>query len=85
MAEQFGFSESVSRVTLDHFGPDGIRQLSRTFSRSSGQPGLRSVRSDGTLVPVQAHSLEKTLRATLDKCALSSVIFPMINHHLRHR
>ena len=84
MAEQFGFSESVSRVTLDQFGPDGIRQLSRTFSRSSGQPGLRSVRSDGTLVPVQAHSLEKTLRATLDKYALLPAIFLIIDHHSRH-
>ena len=70
MAGQFNITESVSRVTLDHFDPDGARQLSRKLSQSSGPPGLRSVRSDGTLVPVQSFSLEKTLRATLDKCAI---------------
>ena len=69
MAGQVNPSKSVSRVSLDHFDPEGVRRLSRTLSHSSGQPGLRSFRSDGTLAPDEPFSLEKTLRTAFDKYA----------------
>lgn len=58
---------SSSRVNLDHFDPDGVQQLSRTLSKSSIQARQKSVLSDNTLAPEQAFSLERTLRAALDK------------------
>lgn len=60
-------SKSTSRVSLDHFDPDGVQELSRTLSQSSHQARRKSVRSENTLAPEQSFSLEKTLRAALDK------------------
>ena len=59
--------KSASRVNLDHFDPEGVRELSRTLSQSSAQAKRRSVKSDNTLAPEEPFSLEKTLRAVLDK------------------
>ena len=58
---------SASRVSLDHFDPEGVRELSRSLSRSSTQARVTSVRSDKTLATDEPFSLEKTLRAALDK------------------
>ena len=70
MSGQINTSNSAPRVSIDHFDPEGVLRLSRTLSQSSGGPGLRSVRSDGTLAPDEPFSLEKTLRATFDKYAI---------------
>ena len=59
--------KSASRVNLDHFDPQGVRELSRTLSRSSKQARPVTARSDDTLTPEQPFSLEKTLRSALDK------------------
>ena len=67
MAKQERVPKSASRVSLDHFDPEGVRELSRTLSRSSAQAKVRSVRSDQTLAPEEPFSLEKILRTALDK------------------
>lgn len=67
MAEQDNTTKSASRVNLDHFDPEGVRELSRTLSQSSAQAKQRSVRSDRTLTPEEPFSLEKALRAALDR------------------
>ena len=65
--------KSASRVNLDHFDPEGVRELSRTLSRSSAQARLTSVRSEKTLASEEPFSLEKTLRITLDKYACFAI------------
>ena len=60
-------TKSASRVSLDHFDPDGVQELSRTLSQSSPRAGQKSFLSEKTLGPEQSFSLEKTLRAVLDK------------------
>ena len=70
MAGQVNASKSASRVSLDHFDPEGVQQLSRALSKSSGQQGPRSVRSDGTLAPDEPFSLEKILRSAFDRYVL---------------
>lgn len=67
MAEQDNTPKSASRVSLDHFDPEGVRELSRTLSQSSAQARVTSVRSDKTLAPEEPFSLEKILRTALDK------------------
>ena len=67
MAKQENVSKSASRVSLDHFNPEGVQELSRTLSRPSAQARVTSVHSDKTLAPDEPFSLEKTLRAALDK------------------
>lgn len=69
MEKQDNTPKSASRVNLDHFDPEGVRELSRTLSRSSAPPRVKSVRSDKTLASEEPFSLEKTLRAALDKYA----------------
>ena len=64
---QENFSKSASRVNLDHFDPEGVRELSRTLSQPPPQAKRTSVRSDRTLSPDEDFSLEKTLRAAIDK------------------
>jgi hypothetical protein len=63
--------KSASRVNLDHFDPDGVQELSRTLSQSSLRQRQKSVLSDKTLGPEQSFSLERTLRAVLDRYAPS--------------
>jgi len=65
--------KSASRVNLDHFDPEGVRELSRTLSRSSAQARLTSVLSEKTLASEEPFSLEKTLRITLDKYACFTI------------
>lgn len=60
--------KSSSRVNLDHFDPEGVRELSRTLSQSTTDPTRRSLRSDKTLETEEPFSLERTLRAVIDKC-----------------
>ena len=67
MAGQVNIPKSASRASLDRFDPEGVRELSRTLSRPSPQPGKRSIRSDNTLAAEEPFSLEKTLRAALDR------------------
>lgn len=69
MTGQDNIAKSASRVSLDHFDPEGVQQLSRTLSQSSAQ-AKGSLRSDSTLAPnKESFSLEKILRAALDKYA----------------
>jgi len=68
MEGQGNKTKSASQVNLDHFDPEGVRNLSRTLSRSSAQAKLRPVRSDRTLTTDQPFSLENALRAALDRC-----------------
>jgi len=66
------FSRSASRVSLDHFDPEGVRELSRTFSKSSAKVEVTSVYSEkSSFPPEEPFSLEKTLRTALDKYARS--------------
>lgn len=67
MGQDTNTPKSASRVNLDHFDPDGVRELSRTLSQSSMQARRKSVRSDNTLASEQPFSLERTLHAALDK------------------
>ena len=69
MANKGSIPNSPSRVNVDHFDPEGVRELSRTLSQSPAQARVTSVRSDRTLAPEGSFSLEKTLRAVLDKYA----------------
>lgn len=69
MTGQDNIPTSASRVNLDHFDPEGVRELTRTLSKSSAQARERSVRSDDTLAPEEPFSLEKILRDALDKYA----------------
>jgi len=65
MARQEIVSNSTSRVSLDHFDRKSVRELSRSLSQSS-QAKAKNV-CDSTLTPDEPFSLEKTLRAALDK------------------
>ena len=67
MAGQDNTTKSASRVSLDHFDPEGVRELSRTLSRPSPQLKRRSTRSDQTLAAEEPFSLERTLRAALER------------------
>ena len=67
MERQENANRSASRISLDHFDPEGVRELSRTLTPA--QPRLTSVRSEKTLADDEPFSLEKTLRAALDKYA----------------
>ena len=67
MAGQDNTAKSASRVSLDHFDPEGVRELSRTLSQSSAKAKQRSIRSDRTLAPEEPFSLEKALRTALDR------------------
>lgn len=67
MAGQGNTTKSASQVNLDHFDPEGVRELSRTLSQSSAHAKRRSVRSDSTLTPEEPFSLEKALRVALDR------------------
>lgn len=67
MAGQDNATKSASRVSLDHFDPEGVRELSRTLSQSSAKAKQRSIRSDRTLAPEEPFSLEKALRTALDR------------------
>ena len=69
MAGQENVSKSAFRVSLIHLDPGDLRQLSKTLTRSSSQAEVTSVYSDEFLVSEESFSLEKTLRAALDKYA----------------
>jgi len=66
MARQENVSNPASRVSLDHFDRKDVQELSRSLSQPS-QTKATNVRSDSTLTPDEPFSLEKTLRAALDK------------------
>lgn len=74
MGQDTNTPKSASRVNLDHFDPEGVQQLSRTLSQNSARVKQKSVHSDNTLAAEQAFSLERTLRAVLDKCVPSDVL-----------
>ena len=82
MAGQDNKSQSASQVSLDHFDPEGVRELSRTLSRSSAQAKQKSIRSDRTLAPEEPFSLERALRAALDRYvvlhSVPSVVLPLL-------
>ena len=67
MTGKYHSTKSASRVNLDHFDPEGVRELSRSLSQSSAQARERSLRSDRTLAPEEPFSLEKKLRTVLDR------------------
>ena len=67
MTAQDNKTKSASQVNLDHFDPEGVRDLTRTLSRSSAQARQRSIPSERTLTPEEPFSLENALRAALDR------------------
>lgn len=73
MAEQDDILKSAAQVDLDHFDPEGVRELTRTLTQSSAQPRVRNIPSDKTLAPTEPFSLEKTIRASLGKYARSTI------------
>jgi len=80
MTEQGTIPKSASRVNLDHFDQEGVRELSRSLVPPT-QARVASFRSDNTLAPEEPFSLEKTLRAALDKYARHSTIHRIPNKH----
>jgi len=82
MTGQDNIAKSASRVSLDHFDPEGVRQLSRTLSQSSAH-AKESLRSESTLAPKEPFSLEKTLRDALGKYAHLPLltISPGVSHN----
>ena len=71
MAKQENVLKSVSQVSLDHFNPEGVRELSRSLSKSSARIETTSVCSVRSFVIDEPFSLEKALRAALYKYAYS--------------
>ena len=92
MAEQDNRTKSASQVNIDHFDPEGVRDLSRTLSQSSAKAKLKRVRSDKTLTPEEPFSLESALRAALDRYGIplprppvaDDIGFPMMEFFLRY-
>jgi len=58
------YNRPESQLNLDHFDPEGVRDLSLVLKRAST---LRQIRSDRTLTPEQPFSLEAALREVLDR------------------
>lgn len=67
MEGQDNRTETPSQLNLDHFDPEGVRDLSLALKRASAQSRLRHVRSDWTLTPEEPFSLEAALRGVLDR------------------
>jgi hypothetical protein len=66
LARYENLSKSASRVDLDHFDPEGVRELSQSLAQSLSRLRVTGVRSD---TPNEPFLLEKDLRASLDKYA----------------
>ena len=83
MAEQENITKPVSRASLDRFDLEGVQELSQTFSQSSTLAKQKIVSLDGTLAPEEPSSLEKALRAALERYGFlrsAQTYFPLLTN-----